>query len=315
MTWRGARVLVTGAAGFLGSHLVRALAARAASVYALVRPGADLWRLPEDASILVRAGDLADERVVAGVVEEARPDVVVHAAAAGGHPRTADERAKALRDTVLGTAHLLEALRTRPPARLVYVGSSLAIGPKAGPLREDDAPAPAAFRGAVKAAAEILALQMGREAGVGVASVRPFSTYGPFEQPGRFIPTVVRAVLRGEPVALTGPGTRHDFVYVDDVVEACLRAAERPEAAGRVFHAGTGSEWTNEAVVELAQAVGGRRVPVHAGAHAAHPVDTVHWCADITASREILGWSPAHDLRAGLEKTFAWHRARGEGGR
>lgn len=303
----GQRVLVTGASGFIGANLTRALIAGDAEVHALARPRVEAFGTPEiPRGIRVHRADLVDRAAVSEALAVARPSVVFHLAASRGHPDTNAERCAAVSDTVLGTANLLEELLACRPERLVHVGSSLEYGHRARALREQDPLVASTFRGAIKAAATMLALAFGRRTGTAVTVLRPFSVYGPWEHPHRFVPNVVRAALRGEPIQLTPRGFRHDFVFVDDVVEACLRAAVVPEAAGEIFNVGTGRDTTNEEVVERLAAVAGRELDVRIGAHEPRPWDTSTWVADTRKAGRLLGWRARHDLDAGIAKTLAW---------
>jgi UDP-glucose 4-epimerase len=173
-------------------------------------------------------------------------------------------------------------------------------GPSSAPMRETDALAPATFRGAAKAAATLLV----RQSGVPAAVVRPFSVYGPGEQPHRLVPTVLAAGQRGEPIRLTRPGIARDFVYVDDVVHALLRAAALPEAIGEIVNAGTGTQTTNEELVALVGAILGRELDIRVGAFEAKPWDTSTWVADTTKAERLLGWSAQTSLDAGLARTL-----------
>ena len=199
---------------------------------------------------------------------------------------------------MLGTQNLLEALRPAGIERLVHAGSSLEYGQSSTPLRETDPLAPVTFRGAAKAAATLLVLQSGLPATV----VRPFTVYGPGEHRHRFVPAVVAAAQRGEPIRLTRPGIARDFVYVDDVVDALLRAAAVPEAVGEVVNAGTGRQTTNEELVATLGRVLGRELDVRPGEHEERPWDTDCWVADTAKAERLLGWTARHDLDAGLAR-------------
>ncbi len=248
---------------------------------------------------------------LAALARDIRADVVFHAAAArAGHPTTPAERAAALDDTVNGTAALCEAMATAGSGRIVALGSSLEYGPADVPLDEGRMLAPSTFRGATKACATILCRQIAGEAGVPVVVLRPFSVYGPWESPSRFVPTVMRALQTGRDLPLTGPGIRHDFVFVADVVAACLLAAAAPGVNGEVINVGSGRQWANEELVEMAERVAGLKARITVGAYPDCPVDTGHWVADIDKARRLLGWTPEHPLERGLAETWRWSVAR-----
>jgi nucleoside-diphosphate-sugar epimerase len=140
--------------------------------------------------------------------------------------------------------------------------------------------------------------------------LRPFSVYGPWEGARRFIPTLLRAAMTGEPIPLV-KGPRHDFIFVEDVVDACLCATRVATVAGAVFNIGSGVSTTNEAVVETTRQVTGRPIPIAEAPHPSSPADRAFWCADISAAREHLAWTPRHSLAEGLAATYEWMQ-RGE---
>lgn len=303
-------MLVTGAGGFVGANLVRRLLGLGAAVHAIVRPGAAPPRLAELAGpLVVQPADVRDAASLAAAVAIARPTSIVHLVAAAGHARDDAARAEAVAVSVEGTSNLLRAAEPFANARIVHVGSSLEFGPRDRALRESDPLLPTTTRGLAKAAAALLCLEAAR-AGRPVVIVRPFSVYGPWETPSRFVPRAILSALRGEEMPLTGPGHFHDYVHVDDVVDCILAAAHAPGVEGESFQLGTGVQWANEEVVEQVEKAVGRPLRVRAGAWPSSPSDATHWVADPTRSRERLGWIPRHDLASGLAHTAAWIRER-----
>ncbi len=307
--WRGRRVLVTGASGFLGANLCRMLLEAGASVHAAVRPTSDLYRLRDIlGEIVVHSLDLCDGEGVRRAVTGARPDVVFHSAAHSEHHDSAVASVAA--DTVMATAQILDALPAAGNGRLVHVGSSLEYGPADRAHNEDDALRPSTLRGASKAAAALLVLQRAREGAVAAVVVRPFSIYGPWEGERRLVPSAIRAAFTGEVLPLTAPGLRRDYVFVEDVCDACMRAALADGVVGEAINAGTGRQTSNEELVAELERVIGRAVKVAAGAFPARLSDRGFWAADIGKAERLLGWTPAHDLTAGLEKTVRWFERR-----
>lgn len=308
----GRRVLVTGAAGFIGANLVRELVARGARVHAVVRPATDRWRLRGlPAGSEVHHADLLDRPAVEEAVDRAAPDFVLHLAKHRGDPARMDARA-AHRGNLEATRILLEAMLPRRPIRFIHAGSSLEYDLTRSPLREDDAAPPLTVHGATKAAASRECQRFARAHRFPAVVLRIFSVYGPWEDPGRFIPRLIRGALTGRAVPVTPGGLRHDRVFVDDVVEAFLAALTAPGIEGEVINVATGRESTHEEVIDIVERVVGRPVLREEAEYPPRPWDTAHWRADVTKAHLRLGWQASHDLRAGLERTVAWFREREE---
>jgi len=303
------RVLVTGVAGFVGANLCRGFSARGWEVHGLLRATTDRWRLEGiDGVVQIHVADLRDREPLQSLLSSIDPEVIINAAAHSGYPGT-EAVASILSNTVVSVANLLEGAEALNLTRFIHLGSSTEYGPKERPHREDDVLKPTTIRGATKVAASMLA----SVAGPRVTVLRLFSVFGPWEHPFRLIPTLIRAGLDDIEVPLTIPGFRRDLVFVDDVVEACLLAVECEDSGGMVFNIGSGRETANEETVAIVSKVLGKKIRVRPGAMDPRPTDCPHWCADITRARNILGWSPSHSLREGIEATVAWVKV-GAGG-
>jgi nucleoside-diphosphate-sugar epimerase len=305
----GKRVLVAGAAGFLGANVVRTLLPLAAEVHALVRPAGSRVRLDGLPDLVVHEADVLDRDAVAGAVRAARADLAVNLVAPSGHPATWAERRHMLAVNCDGTCNLVDALAGSDCTRLVHVGSSLEYGSKSQPIREDEVLAPMTFRGAAKGAATLLCLQA---AAPPVVVVRPFSVFGPWEPRRRLVPSVICAALEREELRLTAPGYRRDFVYVDDFAEAVLLALEAgPDLDGEIVNVGSGRQTANEEVVAEVERLVGRELAVRPGAYPAQPPDTGFWVADVSKAERTLGWTPRHSLADGLAATIEWFATAG----
>lgn len=299
--------LVTGAAGFVGAAVARAFVREGHTVHALVRPGTPLDRLA-GLDVRVQRADLADAEAVAAVVAAVRPSLVVHAAAASAHGTRG--RAAMWRDTVQATASLLDALDLAHPSRVVHLGSSMEYAASARPLREDDLRPPTTARGVAKVAAGLLVRQWADERGVAATALRLFRVYGPHEPPGRLVPAILRALDHGVAVPLPRQQVGRDWVHVDDVAAACLRAATT-DANTPLLNVGSGVSRPPQDVVAAFAEAAGREVPVLPGAWEPTSIDVPHWCADLTAVEAAWGWHPSTDLVTGARLTLAEHRATG----
>lgn len=301
------RVLLSGGTGFVGANLTRRLLADGYEVQLVVRPSHATWRIQGILEhVQLHEVDLADAEQLRRVVAAIRPEYVFHLAAHGAYPAQTDLAAM-IRTNILGTANLVLACLQVGFDAFVNTGSSSEYGFKDHPSSETEPLEPNSHYAVTKASATLFCRYAARKERVHLPTLRLYSVYGPYEEPSRLLPTLIAHGLRGELPPLAAPDVARDYVYVDDVCDAYLLAAERPGGEfGAVYNVGTGIQTTLSEIVTLARSV----LPITAqprwGALAAREWDTNTWAADIREIREKLGWQPCYNLARGFRKMVHW---------
>lgn len=311
-------MLVTGADGFLGSHLTERLLSLGATVAVLVRPssvvgtvGHALRNLAgvEAALDRVLATDVAGSDATTHIADW-QPERILHLAADAYVDRSFEHPAEVLRTNVDGTLRVLEAARRCPRLERVVVTSSSEIyGDAKAPAIDEAHPLdPTSPYGASKLAADRLAYAYHRTYGLPVAIIRPFNTFGP-RHPYDVIPKLIARALRGEPLVVHGSGAQsRDFTYVSDTVAAFLCMGDHPAAIGRAVNFGTGVDTTIAALAARIVELTGSRSPITHGPARAAEVSRL--CCDHGLATRLFGWRPHVDLDEGLVRTIAWARER-----
>jgi nucleoside-diphosphate-sugar epimerase len=302
------RSLVTGAYGFVGANLVRRLLAGGHEVHALGRPGSDAWRLGGlETEVAVREADLTHEESVGRLMAEVRPQWVFHLAAHGAYSWQTGVR-PALEVNAIGTALLAEAASAAGVEALVHAGTSSEYGLQPDAPPEARAPAPNSAYAVGKLAATAYCSHVARRDGRRMVTLRLYSVYGPYEEPGRLVPTLVARGLEGALPPLVDPRTARDFVYAGDVCDAFLRAAEADVEPGAVFNIGSGRQTTIGELVESARRVLGIAAEPAWGGYAARDWDTNAWVSDPSRAERELGWTAGTPIDDGLRLTAEWMR-------
>jgi nucleoside-diphosphate-sugar epimerase len=307
------RVLVTGATGFLGRHLVRALVAARAQTHAVVRavaPDQPSLVPTSDDRLHLHVCDLTDGPSLAEIVGRIDPEVVFHLAAYGTTPSQRDVELID-RVNIGGTINLWNAL-DGGPCRFVHAGTSGEYGDASGPLAESRACQPRSRYAAAKHAAITISQGRAAESGSEVAVLRPFGPYGDGDRPERLIPYIIHRLLAGERAELSAGDQVRDFSHVDDHVSAMLLAATATlPSAIVVYNVGSGQPITVRRLAEtIAEEVGGDApLRLAFGARTRRAGESLEMYGDVSAIARDLGFRVRIDLRDGLRRTIAAARA------
>jgi len=309
----GTTCLVTGGAGFIGSHLVEALVRRGATVRAFVHYGAGgtghLPSLPRSitADVEVIAGDILDVETVTDAHRGV--DVSFHLAALVGIPYSYRSPRDVIETNVIGTLNVLLAARAHDVQRIVHTSTSEVYGSaQTVPISESHPLVGQSPYSASKIGADQLAVSFHRSYGLPVALARPFNTYGPRQSTRAIIPTIIGQALTGPQVRLGSTRPTRDFNYVSDTAAGFIAIAAADEALGQVFNVGTGREVSIGELVTLIGEVVGRQLDVVEDADRLRPAasEVDRLVADATRLRALTGWAPEVPLVEGLRRTTAW---------
>jgi nucleoside-diphosphate-sugar epimerase len=300
------RALVTGASGFIGSHLVRALVRSGFEVHAVTRRETVPERLCDlEGEVRWHRTDLRDARSLGRAVASARPELVVHLAAA---PMIAGETgaAEELESTnVMGTANLIEACARSGCALLVHAGDAFEYGPSTEPLRETLDAEPDSPHGITRRAATRRAIAAALGERVPVVAFRLFSVYGPDDHPRKLVPRLLSAATTGAPIPLSRPEVSRDWLFVGDVVELLLEAWRiGGSLSGELFNAGSGRGTRLDELVGGVSRVTGRVIDARWGAFPATEHDSHPWTADLSKTLGRFSWRPRTTLEEGLLRTL-----------
>jgi UDP-glucuronate 4-epimerase len=314
------KTLVTGAAGFIGSHLCENLLASGHEVIGIdsLIPTYDTRQRLASLAVLDRHPAFSmvidDVRTTDLVELLADVTVVYHLAAIPGVRASWSRFAAYLDQNVLAFQHLLDAVRHSSVRRLVWASSSSVYGEtEYYPTRETDAAYPHSPYGATKLAGEHLATAYARNYGTSVVGLRYFSVYGPRQRPDMGIHRLCEAALGNGTFELFGDGQQvRDMTFVTDVVAATVAAADAEVDAGSVYNVAGGCMTTlNDAIAHIERLAGG---PVPMTRSETQAGDVRRTGGDTTRARRDLGWEPVVGLEEGLERQFTWHRERQEAG-
>ena len=314
MSVQGRAVLVTGAGGFIGGHLVERLVRDGARVRALVRYNSRNERgtldwLDQEAirDVEVVLGDLRDvesvDRAVAG------NEIVLHLGAQIAIPYSFVNPRDFFETNVLGTLNVAQAALAHGVSRVVHTSTSEVYGTaRQIPITEDHPLEPQSPYAASKVAADKLVDSYHRTFALPATVLRPFNTYGPHQSARAVIPTIVSQALEGDVLRLGSLDPRRDLTFVTDTVDGFVRAATAPEAVGRTIQLGTENDVAVADIVRVVGEVLGRELTVKQDPDRVRPEasEVMRLISSPRLAGELIGWSPQVDLQEGLRRTIEW---------
>jgi dolichol-phosphate mannosyltransferase len=278
-------------------------------VHLLLRANHKPWRLEDiRKDVAVYEADLTDMQGLQKAVSTARPEWVFHLAAHGAYPNQTDLD-QMIATNVQGTANLLRAAERAEAEAFVNSGSSSEYGYKDHAPSEDELTEPNSHYAVTKVAATHLCRLAGQREGSRVVTLRLYSIYGPYEEPGRLVPTLIVQGLAGKLPPLVNPDVARDYVHVDDACDAfLLAAATQGQQPGVVYNVGSGVQTTLRQIVDATRRLLNVQVAPVWGSMPERSWDTNVWVSDPSRIMRDLGWSPKHDLENGLLKTIDWFK-------
>lgn len=306
------RFLVTGGAGFIGSHIVEALVARGDKVRVLDNLSTGFRRNLDSVADQIEfiEGDITDEQAVAEAVVDV--DCVFHQAALASVPRSVEKPLNTHHACITGTLIILDQSRRAGVRRVVYAASSSAYGDQPfSSKREADLPSPLSPYAVAKLAGEHYGQAFYRTYGLETVSIRYFNVFGPRQDPNSpysaVIPLFITRILAGKPPIVYGDGLQtRDFTYIANVVHGNLLAADAPGAVGETLNVANGRTTSLlHLIAALNDLLGTDVQPVF---ESPRPGDVHDSLADITRARQLLGYEPKVDFRAGLRQSIEYYK-------
>jgi UDP-glucuronate 4-epimerase len=317
-------VLVTGGAGFIGSHLIEQLLSATDEPLVVLDNFNDYYdsRLKRGnvaawsghSRVTLIEGDFCDSDAADAILLEHRVRAICHLGAAPGVPASLQHPRAYAQTNVVGTTTLLEAARRRPVERFLFASSSTVYGRGAAAPFVEDAPLgiPASPYGASKRAAEIMGLTYHQLFGVPFVSLRFFNVYGPRLRPELALAVFTRAILEGTPLPLFGDGSvLRDFTHVSDICRGVIAALTRPKISGQCINLGHDRPITIRRLIELIEEAAGRKAQIDHRPPRTEDMPFTH--ADLTKARKLLGYEPRIEIEEGVQEYVEWFRHSGAG--
>ena len=312
MNWNSQTVLITGAGGFIGSHLTEQCVTLGARTRALVHyNSANSWGrldaspLKEDVEVIL--GDVRDTESLRHAIRGV--DIVYHLAALIAIPYSYQAPRSYIQTNVEGTLNVLSAARDAGVGLVVHTSTSEVYGTaRYVPIDEEHPLQGQSPYSASKIAADKLAEAFYYSFGLPVATIRPFNTYGPRQSARAVIPTIITQALTQPTIRLGNLAPTRDLNYVADTVAGFIRMAECPPAIGQAINVGTGQEISIGELVQTIMQLLGKEKPIDCDTQRVRPKDSEveRLCADNSKARTVLDWHPEHSLKSGLAQTIAW---------
>lgn len=301
--------LVTGATGFVGSCIVRELVRQKKHVSIITRNERLNWRLHDISSKLdVYECDLLSESLNI-VVEKIKPTYIFHLASYGSLP-SENIMVQMIDVNIMGTINLINAAKKHGFKLFINTGSSSEYGVKNRKIKESDLTAPVNDYGVTKTAATLFCQKEAIRNNLPIITFRLFSPYGYFEDKSRLIPSVITRAFENKSIELSFPRNVRDFIFIEDVVDAYMKAIGCKINPGDIFNIGTGKQRQISDVASLVLQITSSNSRIVWGKvkNQVRQVEPKKWEADISKIRKILGWQPKHELHMGLKKTIDWFK-------
>lgn len=301
--------LITGGSGFVGSNLIRTLIKKKNNELTLLtRNDSDLWRINDLLSkINVVKTDLSNYKVLQDKISRINPDFVYHLGAYGGYPFQTIKQ-KIFQVNIINSVNLFQSLSKCDNLKLIInFGSSSEYGNKSVPMKEDDECNPNTPYGISKLTQTKIAQFYNKNEKLPITTLRLFSIFGPFEEPGRLIYDIMNAIIKEKPIELSSPFPRRDYVFVNDLIDAIEIITKSKNTKGEIFNIGSGKMHSVEDVVNTILKITKSENKILWNVKQKRVFDDkIPWSSNTEKMKKELKWEPRHTFTEGLQLTYEW---------
>lgn len=295
-------VLVTGATGFIGRHLINALTRENADISIISRKKVAL-----NGKIKTYVGDLTDKAFISKAVKEANPKKIFHLAAVVNPSRDINLLEESFKVNFFGTVNLLNSLKNVEYDSFVFNSTAEVYGNSKIPFKENMMLNPLSPYSLSKASAEIFCNMLHKNNGYPITILRLFLVYGPGQKANRFLPQLLTALLQNKEFSMTKGQQKRDYTFIDDVIEALIKASLIKQASGETINICSGKQFSIKSIASRIAAMLDKRSLIKYNLPY-RKNEQWDYCGDGTKARKILKWSPKTGIDNGLEKTIRWYK-------
>ena len=301
-------ILITGAAGFIGSNLTRYLVKKGIKVNIIIKKSSNVWRLKDIFENLnVYYADISEKKKIQTIIKKIKPKTIFHLATHGAY--SSQSNMDRIKSTILdGTINLLNECSKYRFNAFINTGSSSEYGFKDKKMKESDLLMPNSYYSLFKSSATMFCQYMSLKKNLPITTIRPFHIYGPYEEPSRLIPTLFKKLTRNKKVKLVSPDISRDLIYIDDVVNFYILIAKNNKLRGEIFNLGYGKKITIKQIYDYLKKITNYKISNKWGTMKNRNWDQKVWFSDMSYVKKKLGWSPKNNYKVGLYKTIMWYK-------
>jgi len=301
-------ILITGAAGFLGSNFVRFFVLQNTKVHILIKKNSDTWRIKD---IVHKTNchyvDLKDKNKLEKTIKKIKPKTIFHFAANGAY--SYQDNPNSIKENILdGTINLLNECSKYKFTTFINTGSSSEYGFKNVKMKETDFLVPNSHYSMFKSAATLYCQNESLIKDLPIVTVRPFHVFGPYEEPSRLIPTILNNFIKNKKTKLVSPNISRDLIYIDDVINFYILISQKKNLRGKIFNLGFGKKISIKLIYDYLKKITNSQLINKWNSMNNRKWDQPVWYADMSYVKTKLKWSPKINYKKGLYKTYVWHK-------
>jgi nucleoside-diphosphate-sugar epimerase len=301
-------ILITGAAGFIGSNLSRYFVNNDIKVNIIIKKSSDTWRIKDILKDLnIFYADISNKKEIKKIINKIKPKTIFHLATHGAYSDQKD--LENIKKSILdSTFNLINECKKHKFNSFINTGSSSEYGFKNKAMKETDMLTPNSYYSVFKCSSTLYCQYESIKSNLQISTIRPFHVYGPYERESRLIPTLIGNMLKKKKIKLVSSKITRDLVYIDDVINFYLKIANQKNLRGEIFNLASGKKTTIKKIYNSLKIITNYHIKNEWGSMKNRYWDQAIWFANTSYVQKKLQWKPQVDLKKGLEKTVNWYK-------